>query len=352
MKKIIKCLLLSYSLFISSLAYAQEIVGYIYRSDSILHLINDDIIQQNASMKAHIKSMTIIAPQAYQVNEKGIVWGAVDPLMMNLTKRNHVKVMPLVTNADFDSARTHLFLTNTDAQVRAISSILEICKTNGFAGIQVDFEHILFTDRNNFSRFYENLARALHKEGFQVSVAIFPRLSDVIPKSERARSSMEHWSGGYDYSSLGKASDFVTLMAYAQHGTGTTPGSACEPAWVEQIVKYALQFIPADKISLGLPVYSAYWYTISGHRETHVNETDLTYVQLQYVLEKFHISLQWDPIKKLSYAVFVNNGLNEYIFAENVPTFKIKMNLVNKYHLRGSSLWHLGTEDPGIWKIV
>ncbi len=351
MKNFIKGSILFCSLLLVSVSHAQDVVGYIYRSDSILHLTNDDIIQQNSSMKSHIKSITIIAPQAYQVNEKGTVWGTVDPLMMNLAKRNHVKVMPLLTNVDFDSARTHAFLTNDVSELRAIDMLLEVCKTNHFVGVQIDFEHILISDRNHFSHFYSLVSDALHKNGFEVSVAIFPRVSDVLPGSNRSRSSLEFWSGGYDYAALGKSSDFVTLMAYAQHGSGTTPGSACEPAWAEAIVKYAINYIPTNKISLGLPVYSAYWYTGYGHTETHVTETDLTYPQLKYILEKFHVTLQWDPIKKLSYAVFVNNNLNEFIFAEDVPTFKIKVDLVNKYHLRGTSLWHLGVEDPNIWAL-
>lgn len=349
MKKLIISLILITASFTAS---AAEIVGYIYRGDSILHLINDDIIQQNNSLAAHIKEITVIAPQAYQVNEKGTVWGAVDPVIVRLAKKNHTQLMPLVTNADFDSARLHNLLNNPEGQKRAVEKMVALCVENDFAGLQIDFEHVLMTDKDSYTHFFQEISKAMHTKNFRISAAIFPRDNDRTPPSDRLRSTLERWSGGYDYAALGAAADFVTLMAYDQHGEGTTPGSACEPPWAEKIVEYAVKYIPSEKISLGIPVHSDYWFTGSSKTSTHLSEADLTYPQLQYLIDKFNIKLQWDNKNKVSYAIFSNNNLNEYIYAENLPAFKAKFELVKKYNLRGLSLWHIGTEDPAIWKVI
>jgi spore germination protein len=331
---------------------AMEVVGYTYRGDSILHLINDDIVQQNTSLTEHIQKINVISPQAYQINERGTVWGAIDPIVERLAIKHHVKLMPLVTNADFDSARTHKFLIDMTAQQLAIKQLVAIAKAKHFYGVQIDFEHILMVDKDRYSDFIKRTASAFHTNQLALSVAIFPKVSDKTAATDRARSALEYWSGGYDYKSLGASADFLSLMAYAQHGGGTTPGSACEPAWVEKIIRYAVDYVPANKLSIGLPVYSAYWYTATHHAYEGVKETDVTYAQLSYLIDKFQIKKHWDDSKKLSYAVFVNNDLNEFIYAEDKKAFAVKLDLIQKYHLRGVSLWHLGAEDPDIWALI
>ena len=333
-------------------ASAFEVVGYIYRSDSVSHLTSDIILRQNQSIKDNIKKINIIAPQAYQINEKGTLWGSVDPSILNLTKHHAVKIMPLVTNADFDSKKTDVFLNNPNAQQKAINEMVQVCKKNHFVGFQIDFEHILLTDKNAFTRFYQNAAASLHANHFLISVAIIPRITNKIPASNRERSALEFWNGGYDYAALGKASDFVTLMAYDQHSGGTTPGSACEPSWLKSIIVYALKTIPANKIFIGVPVHSSYWYTALGHGDLYVGESDLSYPQADYLLKDHHVKLVWNKKSDVPYAIFSENNLNRYLFVQNTATFKTQLALAEKYKLRGVSLWCLGYEDPNIWKVI
>jgi len=331
---------------------AFEILGYLYRSDSVSHLENDILFRQNKSLENHIRQIQIIAPQAYQIDATGMLWGSVDPMILELAKKHDVKVMPLVTNADFNSTRTHDFLKNDQAEALAITSIIDVCKKFHYAGVQIDFEHILFTDKNNFTHFYEKVSNALHKNGFLISVAILPRTTDKTPTSPSGRYCLEYWNGAYDYPALGKASDFVTLMAYDQHSAGSTPGSACDPNWAKRIIVYALKYISPDKISLGVPVHSSYWYTDVGMTSKHVMEADLTYPEMEYLVKRFHAHFVWEKNKDVPYAIFTNDDSNNYLFPQNAATFKILFTLAKKYHLYGMSLWCLGYEDPKVWKVM
>lgn len=333
------------------ISQAFEVLGYLYRSDTVSHLTSDIVIRQNQSLKEHIDQLNIIAPQAYQVNAKGTVWGEVDPLVMQRAKENHVKVMPLLTNQDFERKTTTEFLNNRDAEENGIQSIVQVCEQEHYAGIQIDFEHIPLEDKNAFTQFYQQLSAALHAKHFLISVAIIPRITNDIPKTDHDRSALEYWDGAYDYKALGKASDFVMLMAYDQHGGGTTPGSPCEPGWLKKVILYALSYIPANKISVGLPVHSSYWYTVIG-RGMYSSEADLTYKQAEYVLKEHNAKIIWDKKTDSPYAIFTQDNLNRYVFLQNAQTFKIDLALIRQYHLRGVSLWCLGYEDPEIWKIL
>ncbi len=304
------------------------------------------------NLKAHANQIHILSSQAYHINDKGVVYGAVNPQMTAVAKAAHVKVMPLVGNTDFDRKLTHAFLTDAAAQERAIKSLLDICQKNHFDGLQIDFEGMSFLDRDAFTHFYTQVAEALHKNGFAVSIAIIPMLTDEAPATDYLKGRFSGWSGVYDYAAIGKVSDFVTLMAYDQHGGATPPGPMAGFTWDEAIIQYALKYIPANKLSLGIPWHSGYWRTGSGNSSAHAVGTDLNYVDAARILQDKKATLAWDDKEKIHYAVYTSNYLYEYMFLEDADSFRAKLDLVKKYKLRGVSNWVLGEEDPKVWDVL
>ncbi len=306
-------------------------------------------------LRAHASQIDIYSSEAYHINEKGLVYGALNSEMLQIARDSQIKVMPLVGNKDFDHKLTHIFLHDEAAQDRAIHSLLELCKQNHFYGLQIDFEGLSYLDRDAFTKFYEKTAETLHKNGFKISIAIIPDLSANPPNTAYLKSRYEGWSGGYDYKAIGKISDFVTLMTYDQHGGITPPGPMSGFIWDENILQYALKYIPADKLSLGIPLHSAHWYTGRGgstKNHIHAVSVDLDYAVIARKLKEEHIALRWENEDKVHYAMYRNHFLYEYLFLEDAASYAAKLDLVKKYKLRGLSNWCLGEEDPAIWKLL
>jgi len=178
---------------------------------------------------------------------------------------------------------------------------------------------------------------------------MIPSLYDNIPDSSFWKAQYKGWSGVYDYTKLANSSDFVTLMAYDQHGDGTTPGPAAGLTWDEAIVKYALKYIPAQKISLGIPWHSGYWYL---GNSLHVISVDLTYTDIKSVLDKNNVNLSWNDKDKIHYAIFDDDFHYRFAYLEDKSSYQAKLNLIEKYHLRGMSNWCLGEEDKGVWDLL
>lgn len=348
-KKIFLLLMLVFLCFCHN-AFAIENLFYMLRDDSP-DKINDAGTGFN-SLKNNPNYIHIVGPQAYQVDRQGIVWGEVDSRIMTFAAQHQIKVMPLVTNVDFSHATIHAFLNDAAAQARTIQDLLTACQKNHYYGIQFDFEGISIDDKDALTRFYSAAADVLHKNGFAISVTVVPQLTTDPASSNFLGLRYENWSGAYDYKALAKSCDFLTLMAYDQHNDGTTPGPVAALPWVEDIIKYALQQIPAQKISLGIPVYSDFWYVGGSPKEVHVRMDQIGYADVQEILKKVNAKLNWDPNQQIPFSIFDNHWLYEYIYAENAESFKAKYNLAKKYHLRGVSVWRMGLEDPGIWKIV
>src|SRR5262245_52375485 len=132
-KKIILMSLIFCSVGFSSMTFGMEKSIYILRGDSATDV--QDTKNALASLEQHYHHVDLILAQAYQVDEKGVVWGHVNSTVLKLAKEHDIKLMPMITNVDFDKPKAHAFLTDPIAQSRAILFILKACKDYHYYGI-------------------------------------------------------------------------------------------------------------------------------------------------------------------------------------------------------------------------
>lgn len=350
MTRLIATIILFY--WLSPAAHAAEHLFYVLHSrqhDETLYRTLSRI-EQNAS------SIDIIVSQAYQLDANGKLNGYINQEIIDLAQAKSLKVMAMITNAGFDQAQAHRFLTTKNAQKKALEAILAACKQYHLYGVQFDFEMISVKDKQALTAFFREAARRLHGQGYAVSVAVVPALSDKPGPSAFLQKYYENWSGAYDLKALGTISDFITLMTYNQHAEGTTPGPAASLQWVEQAVIHALKYIPVNKLSLGIPAYSLYWYTgknpASHTLRVSTRREEISYDIANKIMAKFGAHASWDEKDKLNYSIYERNWLNEYIYLEDADSMQVKMELAHKYKLRGISVFRIGTEDPRIWAAL
>jgi spore germination protein YaaH len=336
----------------SAHSFAQENLFYILRHDSpeLMTAAQNSF----ASLNQHFKQINILVPQAYNIDGNGVIWGFIDKDTNDFAKQHSMKVMPLITNTAFDTEMVHTFLSNTEAQNRALQSLLTLCEKEHYYGLQFDFEMVGLADRDALTYFYQRAADMLHQKGFKISFAVAPLLSDGPFPSHFLKKIYVNWEGAYDLKRLAEAGDFLSIMAYNQHGGVTTPGPTAHIQWVEQAIQYALQYVPPQKISLGIPTYSTYWFTNTTTGDSlgkiAVHSVGINYSKAVTLIHKYGANLQWDNKAQLYSAIFQHDWLNEYIFLEDAKSFVAKLALAHKYHLRGVSVFDLGTEDPAIWQ--
>ena len=308
------------------------------------------------SLKHNIDQISTVAPGGYSVDEDGIVWGNVDARVVRLAAERNVPVMALVVNPGFNQELLHRFLANEAARKRAISSLVELCRQNGHAGIQVDFENLSINDRDAFTQFYRELAHALHGAGYRVSVAIVHRPEELPGPTQYHKWLFKNWRAGYDLKALGEIGDFVSVMSYNQHTRRTPPGPQHGIPWMREIAEYFLEFVPAEKISLGIITNGMHWYTSQEDRITpemaRSYSAVVSYPRAMGLVERHGAKLRWDDEQQVSYTYFSNGGTFEWIFLEDARSFAARLALVDEYGLRGFSAWVLGSEDPEIWTVL
>lgn len=308
------------------------------------------------SLQQHIGQISVLAPGTYFVDAEGVVWGEVDPRVIRLAKERGVPVMPLLVNPGFNQEMLHRLLSDEAARRRTIASLLELCRRNGYWGIQFDFENVALTDRDALTRFYRETADALHRAGYKLSIAVVHRPDELPGPTQYHKWLFRNWRAGYDLKALGEIGDFVSVMSYSQHTRRTPPGPQASLPWTEAVVQYFLQHVPASKLSMGVPTGSQHWYTSQEERIqpelARSYSQQLSHARALGMLERYGARLQWSEEHAVPFAFFERGGTWEWIFLEDARSFQAKLGLVDKHRLRGISVWVLGPEDPRIWEVL
>ncbi len=306
------------------------------------------------SFLEHADQVSIVAPQTYKLDESGTVWGSVDPRLLDAAREHHVKVVPLIVNPGFDQPLIHHVLTTPDARDRAVMAIADLCRNEHFDGIQFDFENINAADRDAFTDFFRRTADALHAVSCTASVAVVPRAAEFPGPTSYHHWIYENWRAAYDYAKLAQAADFLSLMTYDQHTGNTPPGPVAGVPWMESVVDFLLaQGVPPAKISLGIPSYSVHWFPSWDARGgARVAARQLPWRTADGLLQANHAKPVWDDTARVFHARWMNDGVDEYLYLEDAASFRAKRSIVAARHLRGYSVWVLGSEDPAVWTML
>ncbi|HSH45044.1 MAG TPA: glycosyl hydrolase family 18 protein [Longimicrobiales bacterium] len=306
------------------------------------------------SFRANLDRIDIVAQPAYNVDEDGVVWGEVDPRVGELARANGIAVVPLIHNPGFNQEMLHDLLVNDEARRRTIESLVELCRRHDFDGIQFDFENLNMNDRDAFTRFYREAAEALRAAGYGISVAVVHRPDELPGPTQYHKWIFKNWRAGYDLAALAEAGDFVSVMSYSQHTRRTPPGPEASIPWQRDVAEYFLQFMPPEKLSLGIPLGSQHWYTsqeddIDPERARSYSRGQ-SHDRAMMLIERYGGELHWSEQYQVPYAFFQRGGTWEWIFMENARSFQAKLDLARELGLRGFSAWVLGPEDPEVWE--
>ena len=304
----------------------------------LLYLVNrpDSI----ASFRDHAAKVSIVAPQTFSMDSDGFIAGEVPSEALAIARQHRVAVMPLVVNRRFNQPLMHTVLDDPARRARAIRYLLYYALRDGYLGFQFDYENIHHTYRDKFTTFFQEAAREFHRHRLQLSIAVVGRQNDT--RNDRSPGGWDNWSGVYDYPAIGKFADFVSVMAYAEHGATAAPGPVAGYPWVKRIAEYSKSTMPARKISLGVPFYAMRWDTgVDGQRRGRsARHRDVP----------AGVEMQWDEERRSPHVNFESAGVKTELWFENARSLRVKLDLAREMGLRGISAWVAGQEDPAFWE--
>jgi spore germination protein YaaH len=301
------------------------------------------------SLEQHVSQMTLVAPQTFWVDGEGFVHGAVPSGILETARRAKVALMPLVVNPGFDRLAAGALLRSAKAQQRAATYLAYLAARDNFLGWQLDLEYIDPQDKSSYTQFVQRVAARLHKDGRLLSIAVVPRFSDVYPDADPAREFHSgEWGAPYDFRALGRWVDFMTLMTYDHHSVSTPPGPVAGYDWVKAALDYATERVPPQKVLLGIPFYGREWIQ-SGDL---TSARTLTFAEAQNQMERLRVERLWDERWRTPWFQYHDDSGLHTGWYEDSKSLEAKLELMQKYRLRGFAAWRLGVEDPAFWALA
>lgn len=255
---------------------------------------------------------------------------------VNWAHGNGYQVWPMFTNSNM--SETSKMLSDYKSRENVINQIIKYIKQYNLDGINIDFEGMYETDKDNFSRFLIEIRPRLNEIGAVLSVDV--TAPDGAPE----------WSLCYDRYTIGKVADYVMFMAYDQYGlsaikAGTTAGHN----WVEANVKKFLgqEEVKAEKIILGIPFYTRVWKENNGNVTSNV-------VNIGNVnnLIPSNATKTWDEDLQQYYVEYKKGGVTYKIWVEDEKSIEAKLDLVSKYNLGGAAYWEYDRATNSIWNLI
>ncbi|MBH8558655.1 glycosyl hydrolase family 18 protein [Hymenobacter negativus] len=218
--------------------------------------------QSLSTLRRQVDKMNMVLPEwLFVPDQAGQLSTDIDTAALALLRRHPgVAVVPMISNyyhEQWNGANVRRMLATERTRQLFIANVLQVLRRYGFQGVNIDFENLNLDDRAPLEAFQRELYAALHAGHYLVTQDIAPLNDD------------------YDPAALARSNDYLILMAYDQHETGSAPGPVAAHKWVEDILTKMEAQVDPQKLVLGLAAYGYDWQTDGGPK--HIEGTDLTY---------------------------------------------------------------------------
>ncbi|MCL6451640.1 MAG: N-acetylmuramoyl-L-alanine amidase [Acetobacteraceae bacterium] len=243
------------------------------------------------------------------------------------------KVLALI-NRDRSS---YAMLTTASVRARLVRNIETMVKGEGLDGVNIDFEGLKPWHRASLTALVKEISARLKPLGKMVTVSVVAKWSED--------ESTNDYAAAYDYDALAAASDGIQVMTYDQHGEWSGPGAVAGLPWVKQVLAYALNHCPPNKLWLGLAGYGYDW--------SSAGTTSLTADEAVKLAQARGATIVWDDVQQEAHFTYVDSrGITHQVWFENSYSCSRKLRLALEKRLAGVALWSLGQEDARFWKVV
>lgn len=239
----------------------------------------------------------------------------------------------------------YTFKTLTEPTTRAafIANVTQIAKTEGFTGIDIDFEGLGSANRDLFTEFIRSLAASLKTENLQLSVTVEARIANKVPM---------------DWRTLGLLADEIRIMAYDYHARRTNePGAIAPLSWVKEVADYAISVIDPKKVVMGLGNYGYDWReprtaseSWEGTGVSHGSAVALAQENEADIIRATGIDNRGYDIGSIpTFEYLDESGARHSVWFEDATSIEEKLRLLKKYPIKGVIFWTVALNESEIW---
>ena len=238
----------------------------------------------------------------------------------------------------FGGDRLEAFFADADAPETAIGNLVALMIDGGGDGLDIDFEGLRSSRRDDYTQFIEDLRAALDRE------APGSLLTQALPAVD--------WRAAYDYRALAAASDYLFIMGYAFSGAWSDPKPNAPldagDLWGSRDLRWSAQdyvsrVAPehAERVLMGLPLYGHTWEVDSEAMGVEVTGDDWVNFYYQTMDLWDHEGTSWEPVSATRWTAYNPSTLRQSWY-EDVQSIGLKAEMAREEGLGGFGFWALG----------
>ncbi len=292
------------------------------------------------SLKANLASLDkVTAEWLHLASADGMV-GIDDPDKIGRTLeyirplRPHMPVIALINNFrgieyGWDAKGLAGMLKDPKARKRVIDTIVTFLKEKNLQGVNVDFENLPESGMGDLVTFMSELYAACHPLGLEVG--------ESVPADDTA----------WPYARLGRFTDYLVIMAYDEHYSGSEAGPLASQEWFARNVRERMAEVGANKIVVALGNYGYDWKDKS---KDGANE--LSFQEAVVTAQESEGQIALDPnVLNPTFDYYDDNDALHHVWFLNAVCTYNEMADTLPLAPRGFALWRLGSEDPSVWSV-
>ncbi|MDQ2997250.1 MAG: glycosyl hydrolase family 18 protein [Chloroflexota bacterium] len=297
-----------------------------------------------SSFEANADILDEVSPFWYSTNARGNLLrdrDARDETLIELAHSKNVLVLPTIHNVVHGGDPVPALLLNADRRSQHVRNIVEEVLNNNYDGIDIDYEALDSSLREEYSALIIELSKALHAQGKLLTIAVHAKDCDYCGL------------GGYqDWLVLGQAVDRLRIMTYDYSWRGGGAGPVAPLYWVNAVAEYAKSVVDPAKVVIGVQFYGYDWPANGGDAKAYTWENFKSIIDTykpEVNLVETDSSGRQVQENKISYNT--RDGRRTAYFATS-RGLQAKLELVQRVDLAGIAIWQLGGEDPQNWDVI
>jgi spore germination protein YaaH len=297
------------------------------------------------------KGVNVVSPTWFYLNDNnGNIKSLASSSYVNYCHQNGIEVWGLISNLENEEVDTTHVLNHTSIRDYLINQIIAAAIEYDLDGINLDFEALSSDAGDSYIQFVRELSIKCENNGIILSI------DNYVPTE---------YTAFYNRAEQALFADYVVIMGYDEHYSGSEEGSVASIGFVTSGVEDTLKEVPANQIILGMPFYTRVWEcvpkdtaedSVEAAAEDYVpydvNSSAVGMAEAESRYTANGAEKVWLEEVGQHYVEYVFEGNTYKIWLEDEASMEERLKVMKENSLAGAAFWKIGLEKNTIWDLV
>jgi spore germination protein YaaH len=277
--------------------------------------------------------------------------------VINSAHARGVRVVLTVTMMAWDGgAAQAALLGNATARANLVNAIVAAVASRAADGVNLDFEPVSTTLRDQYTSFVRQLKAGLAAAGVGSYLTVCTMGGAAV------------WASGYDLAGLtaAGAAEAVFVMGYdfswsgSSRAGGVAPMESAYVLDVQDSIDSYLSIIPGSKIIFGVPYYGRTWLTTSDALNATTVPGASGSSKAYYYTGSRDLAAtygrRWDDVGKVPWFAYYDSAKGSWVegYYDDAASLGEKYDMINARGLAGTGMWTLLMDqgDNALWNLL